>query len=797
MKSWVRRASEPRRDKPVLPSGGTPLDTGVRRVMEGRFWYDFSAVRVHTDSAANESAAAIGARAYTSGRDIVFGAGRYDPQSAAGRRLLAHELAHVVQQSGHPGTPQGQAGAEAEARDMAAGRAGSVTGRVGSGLVQADDDPAELRRQLAALERQAATPANLSPDELASLTARRNELQARLAAAVRAAAHTSGTEPPVSRLAGQQPVGESPTPESMVRLVVEQRHFAASGPSPEGGVQPIRGTALEEGVRGKAAGPGYQTNAAIQVMDAQGRQVAFELAQYAGGSQPHAEAQGVVRLRFRLAGQNLAGGKLVVAVDQVACEGCLARLRNLATDLRLSSYEVWAPTAQEGRTAGPKWTARTAATASARPAPSPVSETPGGAAYRYEPRMIQGEMLAPPSAPPASVPPASAPPPSAPPAPPATPATKTAAPAAKPPAAESETARAPRPATPEPAPAGRPTAEPETIRPTRSARPAAPEPASAKRLGSTPPESAGIPRGRPGSVELIGHAHAGATGALMSQAMTRLNEVAREHPDDKDLVWTVNTVTTALDVESFIKDPKGFVAGEIKAGIFNAIFSHYSEKLATIRQSFEDRFPALAQIQKDPIGTGMSLESYRKDYEAARARLRVPGASRALLYVGVALSAGKDDPPEAIQQRLHEVDEAVAKAYDTQDYFEKYEWQYTRYQFAMYLLSGRLEQLSVEYADLPAGMADDLRTRGRAVHQAADVFRDTRKSLWDRRLVVFAPVLGFAQDLETAADGLDAIAHQFESFASAVGSRRADYDREVQRLRAETTRIAERPLFGR
>ncbi|MFJ1975564.1 DUF4157 domain-containing protein [Streptomyces sp. NPDC087903] len=780
MKIWVRRAGEPQRDKPVPPSGGTPLDAGVRGVMEGRFWHDFSDVRVHTDSAANESAAAIGARAYTSGRDIVFGAGRYDPQSAGGRRLLAHELAHVVQQSGHPGTPQGKSDGEVEAHDVAVGRAVSVTGRVGSGRVQTDDDPAELRRQLAALERQAATPASLSPDELAQLTVRRNELHARLAAALRSAAHTSGTEPPVSRPAGEQQVGESPTPESMVRLVVEQRHFAASGPSPEGGVQPIPGTALEEGVRGKAAGPGYQTNAAIQVIDAQGRPVAFEQAQYAGGSQPHAEAQGVVRLRFRLAGQNFAGGKLVVAVDQVACEGCLARLRNLATDLRLSSYEVWAPTAQEGRTAGPKWTGRTAATAPARSAPAPVSETLGGAAYRYEARMIQGEMLAPP--------------PSATPVTPATPATKTAAPAAKPPAAESETARAPRPATPEPAPAGRPTAEPET---TRSARPAAPEAASAKRLGSTPPESTGTPRGRPGSVELIGHAHAGATGALMSQVTTRLNEVAREHPGDKDLAWTVNTVTIALDVESFIKDPKGFVVGEIKAGIFNTIFSHYSEKLAMIRQSFEDRFPSLAQIRKDRIGAGMSLESYRKDYEAARTRLRGPGASRALLYVGVAWSAGKDDPPEVIQQRLHEVDEAVAKAYDTQDYFAKYEWQYDRYQIAMYLLVGRLEQLSVEYADLPAGMADDLRTRGRAVHQAAKVFRDTRNSLWDRRLVVFAPALVFAQDLETAADGLDAIARQFESFASVVGSRRAAYDREVQRLGAETKRIAERPLFGR
>ena len=799
---------EPRRVKQVPPSGGTPLDAGVRSVMEGRFGHDFSAVRVHADSAANESAAAIGARAYTFGRDIVFGAGRYDPQSAAGRRLLAHELAHVVQQSGHPGTLLGQADAEAEAHDVAAGRAVSVAGRVGSGLVQTDDDPAELRRQLAALERQAATPLSLPPDELASLTARRNELQARLAAAIRAAAHTSGTELPVSRPAGQQPVGESPTPESMVRLVVEQRHFAASGPSPAGGVQPIPDTALAEGVRGKAAGPGYQTNAAIQVIDAQGRQVAFELAQYEGGSQPHAEAQGVARLRFRLTGQNLAGGKLVVAVDQAACEGCLARLRNLASDLGLSSYEVWAPTAQEGRTAGPKWTARTAATTSARPPPAPVSETPGGAAYRYEPRMIQGGTLAPPptappappappatkTAAPAAKPPAAEPKTAAPAAKPPAAEPKTAAPAAKPPAAEPETARSARPAPAEPEPARRPTAEPET---TRAPRPAPPEPAPAKRPGAPPLESAELPHGRPGSIDLIGHAHAGATGAMMSQAMTRLNEVARRYPDDKDLAWTVNTVNNALDAESFIKNPMGFAAGKLKAWGFDAIFSHFSEKLAAIRRPFEDKFPPLTQLQKDPLGTGASLESYRKDYEAAHARLRIPGARRALLYVGVALSAGKDAPPEVVRQLLREVDEALAKLPDTADDFEKYKWQNSRYQFALYLFSGRLEQLSVEYAELPAGKAGDLRTRGQALRQAARVFRDTHDSMWNSGLVVFVPVLDVAQDLKTAADGLDAIAGQFESFASAVDSRRGEYDREVQRLRAETTRVADRPLFSR
>ncbi len=64
-----------------------------------RVGYDFSQVRVHADSKAADSARAVGALAYTVGRDVVFGAGQYAPQTSEGRRLLAHELAHTVQQT--------------------------------------------------------------------------------------------------------------------------------------------------------------------------------------------------------------------------------------------------------------------------------------------------------------------------------------------------------------------------------------------------------------------------------------------------------------------------------------------------------------------------------------------------------------------------------------------------------------------------------------------------------------------------------------------------------------------------
>jgi Domain of unknown function (DUF4157) len=83
----------------VLSSPGRPLDRALRKDMEQRFGYDFSNVRVHTDPAAGQSAIDVNARAYTVGHDIVFGTGQYSPNSHEGRRLLSHELTHVVQQS--------------------------------------------------------------------------------------------------------------------------------------------------------------------------------------------------------------------------------------------------------------------------------------------------------------------------------------------------------------------------------------------------------------------------------------------------------------------------------------------------------------------------------------------------------------------------------------------------------------------------------------------------------------------------------------------------------------------------
>lgn len=87
-----------------LKGGEQPLPESTRAFFEPRFGVDFSGVRVHSDGWAAEAAQSVQAKAFTTGQNIVFGAGEYSPDSAHGRRLLAHELTHVVQQAGRDGS---------------------------------------------------------------------------------------------------------------------------------------------------------------------------------------------------------------------------------------------------------------------------------------------------------------------------------------------------------------------------------------------------------------------------------------------------------------------------------------------------------------------------------------------------------------------------------------------------------------------------------------------------------------------------------------------------------------------
>ncbi len=91
-------APELETDINTIRGSGQPLPESARSFFEPRFGRDFSQVRVHTDANAAEAARAVNARAFTVGNDVVFGAGKYAPGTGEGQRLMAHELAHTIQQ---------------------------------------------------------------------------------------------------------------------------------------------------------------------------------------------------------------------------------------------------------------------------------------------------------------------------------------------------------------------------------------------------------------------------------------------------------------------------------------------------------------------------------------------------------------------------------------------------------------------------------------------------------------------------------------------------------------------------
>jgi nucleoid-associated protein YgaU len=117
----------------VLNDSGRPLDAGTRAFMEPRLGHDFGKVRVHSDESAAASARSVGARAYTVGNDLVFDSGEFAPQTPAGRRLLAHELTHVVQQARAGEVAQLERMGVSEPEDASEREADAASARVARG----------------------------------------------------------------------------------------------------------------------------------------------------------------------------------------------------------------------------------------------------------------------------------------------------------------------------------------------------------------------------------------------------------------------------------------------------------------------------------------------------------------------------------------------------------------------------------------------------------------------------------------------------------------------------------------
>ncbi len=127
--------------------GGQALDGTARGAMEPAFGADFGGVRVHADGAADALNRSLNARAFTTGKDIFFRQGAYAPGSSTGRELLAHELTHVVQQTGDRIAPKLRLGAPGDRLEQEADR-------VAREVMAREQSPVAARPQDGALSRQ-------------------------------------------------------------------------------------------------------------------------------------------------------------------------------------------------------------------------------------------------------------------------------------------------------------------------------------------------------------------------------------------------------------------------------------------------------------------------------------------------------------------------------------------------------------------------------------------------------------------------------------------------------------------
>jgi hypothetical protein len=205
----------------VVGSSGQPLDTGVRADMESAMGHDFGDVQIHTDGQAAASAKSVQAQAYTVGNHVVFNDGAYRPESPEGRRMLAHELTHVVQQ-----------------------RQGPVDGTPAAGGIKVSDPSDRFERE-----------AESNADRVMSAPAAAPAPAASEPAPVQRA-EEPGAEPPVQRQAAEEETEEEAPPEAGAEAAPPSEAPASEAAAPEaaGAEEAAPEAAAPEGAAPEAAG---------------------------------------------------------------------------------------------------------------------------------------------------------------------------------------------------------------------------------------------------------------------------------------------------------------------------------------------------------------------------------------------------------------------------------------------------------------------------------------------------------------------------------------------------------------
>jgi hypothetical protein len=695
MANSARRADRAGTD--ALRGEGQPLEEVVRAKLEPRFGYDFEGVRVHASARAADAARAERAIAFTIGNDIVFAAGQYRPRTAAGMSLIAHELVHVVQQSG----TLGEAGAASEH----------------------------------ALEREAQGVARLSGSGGVSLPVRRR--------GDRYVARQADPKPRRRRSHG---------------LTEAERQ-------------------LLNGVRERLVPPGKARQQAIVgvLIADDGRRFEF----VSGGGQgfsSHVEGKATAKM------EALGIRSATLLVEKTPCQIC-----------DRSTYS---------QPAGPEEPMRSSRTGRpiARQTPKINTALPIGhelavvdpestSYYRgvksaprlRRTRSPRGSTSAKPGTPEKSSTPPATPKPSQAPATsehPPKPAPKPSAP--KPATTSTPPTSATKPSMPAPAKPAPAKAAPAKPAP---AKPAPAKPTPKPRTPGGKAQSAGATTVPP-SVGAAGKTLKGASGALTAQAQRGLAKILADNPDDKELAEMVDGLNKALAAKSFISSPKSFIAGTVKDELIKAPFRRAARRLAANRRSFVAKYPSVRTLRQK-VFVGEDLDAAKKGYERARAELRKPAYRKGLFYIFVLLGLPKDTPPEEVQKRLRVADQYLTTLPGIREAYDKFLLARFRYSLALAIVTNRINLSDDELAKRPTGEAADLRRRRDALVGVAGVLTDMKDKLWESGLVVWAPVLGAALDLETLAGEFKGLSRRFGAFADLVGGRRREYRTELKRIEKE------------
>lgn len=728
----------------TLRSSGAPLDPAARAFMEPRFGADFRRIRIHTSERAGESARQVESLAYTVGTSIVFRSGSYQPHTDGGRRLLAHELTHVVQQGGGAaGVSEAQPGIIRRGPPKEKDKTPQVPvvppQRVPYGSTPLSKRAIEIRREPPNVGRSG--DQNLVVVNFEWRKTDGNDTFHDETEGIWNTSTVAHSEQELDQHFRKFKSDHGGNVEIVVKGIFSERQFC--GPSSQNCQQLIYKSypqAKKEFAFNYQMPPGSK-------------------AQRSGG----ADTRNVIKQRI----ESFRDSKKDVD-DSTARD---PDPYDESSGGRVPG-QVVRPPKKPGGSSG---------------SAAPATSTPAKAQPSTQQNPPKKEQTDQPSIPPK-------PSPSKPPDHPPTPK-----PGAAPPAAKEPAATPPKPvsAPSTPKPAVKPPKTPSTPKPASKpavkppAKAAPSKPASPSRVPSKSP-SAPAPNLSPhrgssskSSAVFSTAKHAGA--GLVRVFNGQLRQLINENSHDPDLDAGLKLMDKAADVETFLKNPAMYAAQAIDP--VQRTFNHFSTILAAAQQRFTDQFPDIATIHTDPLQNGTSLETYEKLYNQAVADLRRPNAAKTLLYAGVLLGTNEKTPEKEIRQRIEIANQMLATLPSMADYAKRYEAYRSAYGLAVLVVSSQDLQLGDELAQLPKSFADELRRRGKVLTKAGNDLLTMSQGIMDTGLVVFDPVYAFASELEKLGNGFAGLGQQFEDFADLAARRKEQYQSDAENMKERQERL--------